>query len=119
MSDETQAVLDRVRAVVARRDAGLMHRDYDLEGVESEEILWGDLRTLLATVDALREDARCEREKIEAWALDRMNELGPQPDLRKSDSERYAWAGKATAYDNLLCYLSSSDAPRTPTPEGR
>ena len=110
MSDETQAVLDRVRAVVARRDAGLMHRDYDLEGVESEEILWGDLRTLLATVDALREDAR--RMDIESWALRQMDELGPQPDLSKSDRERYAWAGKATAYDNLLCYLTSFDAAR-------
>lgn len=46
-------------------------------------------------------------EQLEHWALDRMAELGPQPDVTHSDRERYAWAGKATAYDNLLAYLST------------
>ena len=57
MTDETQAVLDRVRAAKPTERRFLP--------LAAEPELWtmvrdDDLRTLLATVDALREDARLD-----------------------------------------------------------
>jgi hypothetical protein len=62
------------------------------------------------------------KREIEHWVLDRRAELGPQPNLSKSDSERYAWAGKMTAYDAVLAHVTGADVdpldPATPSGEG-
>ena len=57
MTDETQAVLDRVRAHLDFYAAAL-RGEYDASRVIDHGKVTADLRTLLATVDALREDAR-------------------------------------------------------------
>ena len=58
MTDETQAVLDRVRAALK-----LVPKAHRMTLVDV-----ADLRTLLATVDALREDVRRYRATLELIA---------------------------------------------------
>ncbi len=67
---------------------------------ENTECAWAEV---LAAVRA-----ECAA-KVEGWVLDRIAALGKQPDITKPDSARYAWAGKATAYDAMLAHVTGAD----------
>lgn len=71
-----------------------------------------DLTETSAALDALTAAVRAEcgadTARVEAWVHRRIAELGPQPDITHSDSARYAWAGKATAYDNVLAFVTGA-----------
>ena len=71
MTDETQAVLDRVRVFASVMGGPIGLFTDDAERVDSMGRVWlepVDLHVLLATVDALREDARRMRDWLERTA---------------------------------------------------
>jgi hypothetical protein len=94
--------------------------EHDLAGARDEiagfEAMWEQREKAHdAETEALRAQLATAKREIEHWVLDRRAELGPQPNLTKSDAERYAWAGKMTAYDVVLGYVTDA---YTATPSG-
>ena len=116
MTDETQAVLDRVRDYLDNPplpDDALILGQWSLneDGSEtSREVSCGDLRTLLATVEALREDAR----RMD-W-LERSGLFDGVPDDALYAVPTLDGMGNLGEGDTLRAAI---DAACTPTPEGR
>ena len=115
MSDETQAVLDRVRALICYFDAPIATDPITgTPEIESDALvrkaMVREVRTLLATVDALRGDAR-RLDWLEATYAETYR---PHP-----DGEWEVIAHNASGHGHGPNLRAAIDAARTPTPEGR
>ena len=133
MSDETQAVLDRVRALICYFDAPIATDPITgTPEIESDALvrkaMVREVRTLLATVDALREDAR-RLDWLEAQARTRESLLvgwnRADGDHNEFTGESFDWPASFYAIDEdqegqpFATLRAAIDAARTPTPEGR
>lgn len=78
--------LERVREVLADRDATYPHPDYDKEPLDAFQLDWADLRAVCADLTALRGARSWER-----WAVDNGHGEVHDTFTTKDEAKHYLW----------------------------